>query len=264
MLLALLAATYGASGEETAGEERAHAHVVFAFAALLIVQAMVHLRAGDDALLAPCFSVAAFGLVSLGAGLLGRARVQYFRAGLYSLSLASVLACLSAGFAPLEDVEAYTTPVALLLVAAAYLAARRGWDDYAADVKLLLWVGSLLLSAPLVFHALEYRFLLDERAPARDLATLCASLALILFGVLGRMRAPVIVGATSLVLELAALTVTSVDWLQIPLKVYLISVGALILLFWGLLEFRREQILTLRQRLSERRDYARERFGEWK
>ena len=78
------------------------------------------------------------------------------------------------------------------------------------------------------------------------------------------MRAPVLVGAISLVLELAALTVTSVDWLQIPLKVYLVSVGALILLVWGLMEFRREQILSLRQRVSERRETARKRFGKWK
>ena len=264
MILALLAATYAASGEKTKREERAHAPVVFACAALLVVQAMIHLRAGDEALLAPCFSIGAFGLILLGAGLRRRARVQYFRAGLYSLSLAFVLACLRASFAPLDDAEAYAVPVALLLIAAAYFSARRDGDEYAADVKLLLWAGSLLLSAPLLFHALQYRLLLDAPAPWRDLATLCASLALILFGVLGRMRAPVLVGAISLVLELAALTVTSVDWLQIPLKVYLVSVGALILLVWGLMEFRREQILSLRQRVSERRETARKRFGKWK
>src|ERR687883_480704 len=49
----------------------------------------------------PCFSIGAFGLILLGAGLRRRARVQYFRAGLYSLSLAFVLACLRASFAPL-------------------------------------------------------------------------------------------------------------------------------------------------------------------
>jgi hypothetical protein len=101
-------------------------------------------------------------------------------------------------------------------------------------------------------------------APWRDLLTLCAGLALLIFGVMGRLRAPVLVGAIALVLELSSLALTSVDWLQIPLKVYLISTGALILLVWGLLEFRREQLLLMRRRLSERRETARERFGEWK
>jgi hypothetical protein len=78
------------------------------------------------------------------------------------------------------------------------------------------------------------------------------------------LRAPVIVGASVLALELAALALTSVDWLQIPLKVYLISTGALILLIWGLLEFRHEQILLVRKRFNERREMAREHFGEWK
>jgi hypothetical protein len=144
------------------------------------------------------------------------------------------------------------------------LSARSGWEDYAADTGLLLWAGSVLLAGPLLFHALEYRLVLGVPAPARDLIVLCAALALVLFGVVGRLRAPVLVGATALALELAALALTTVGWLQIPLKAYLISVGALILLAWGLLEFRREQILRMRQRLSERREIARERFGEWK
>jgi hypothetical protein len=125
-------------------------------------------------------------------------------------------------------------------------------------------MGSLLLSVPLLIHALEYRLLLGVPAPWRDLATLCASLALILFGVMGRLRAPLLVGAISLASELLALALASVDWLQIPLKAYLISVGALMVIFWGLLEYRREQILLMRQRFHERREYARERFGEWK
>ncbi|HKC62598.1 MAG TPA: hypothetical protein VKB86_03120, partial [Pyrinomonadaceae bacterium] len=197
-------------------------------------------------------------------GLGSWSRVSYFRAGLYSLSLAFVLFCLRAGFDPLGDAEVYSTPVAILFLAAAYISLRRDFDEYAADARLHLWAGSFLLSAPLVMRALQYRLILDLPAPSRDLATLCASLALLFFGVTGRLRAPSITGFVSLVLELFALTVTSVDWLQIPLKVYLISVGALILLIWGLLEFRREKILSFRQRLSERRETARERFGEWR
>ena len=264
IVLVLLAAAYAVSNELNGVEERAQAVAAFACAALLIVQAMIHLRAGDLSLLAPSFLAGAFGLVSLGAGLSSQSRVRYFRAGLYSLSLAFVLVCLRARFDPVGDAEIYATPVAILLLAAAYISIRRGFDEYAADAGLHLWAGSLLLSAPLIMRALQYRLLLDLPAPSRDLATLCASLALLFFGVTGRLRAPVILGFVSLVLELLALTVTSVDWLQIPLKVYLISVGALILLIWGLLEFRREQVLALRQRLSERRETARERFGEWK
>ncbi|HEX8846203.1 MAG TPA: hypothetical protein VF791_16260 [Pyrinomonadaceae bacterium] len=240
--------------------------VAAAVAGVSIGQALNHLRVGEPLLLAPAVALGALALLSFGASLLskGRARVRYFRAGLCSLVLTFALICLRAGYDPLGDIEIYTSPVALLLLLIASLSMRRKWEEYAGDTSLLLWVGSLLLAAPLLMHALEFRVLREVPALWRDLATLCASLALIIFGGLGRLRAPLLVGATSLVLELVALTVTSVEWLQIPLKVYLISVGALILLIWGLLEFRREQILLLRRRLSERRDYARERFGEWK
>ncbi|HKQ51978.1 MAG TPA: hypothetical protein VJT74_06405, partial [Pyrinomonadaceae bacterium] len=194
----------------------------------------------------------------------GRERVTYLRAGLFTLVASFGLACLRAGFDPGEDVEVYTAPVAVLLLAVAFVAARRDWEEYAADTSLLLWLGSILLAGPLLLHALQYRLLLDVPAPWRDLFVLCAALALLLFGVTGRLRAPVLVGAAALTLELAALTMTSVEWLQIPLKAYLISVGALILIVWGLLEFRREQLLQLRRRLDERRATARERFGEWR
>jgi hypothetical protein len=146
----------------------------------------------------------------------------------------------------------------------AHLSLRGYWGGDPPDTNLLLWGGSILLAAPLLIHALQSRLFLDVPAPSRDLLTLCASLGLVIFGVVGRVRALVLVGAVSLVLELAALALTSVDWLQIPLKVYLISTGALILLIWGLLEFRREQILLMRRRFHEQRETARERIGEWR
>jgi hypothetical protein len=243
------------------------ADAVLGFASVAsMVQAFLHLRVGDPLLLAPSIAFGAVALFSFGASLHAKAgaRLSYFRAGLFTLILAFSLAALRAGYDPLGDVEIYTSPVALLLLAVAYLFARRERDEYAGDTSLLLWLGSLLLASPLLLHALRYRLFLDVPAPWRDLLTLCASLALIIFGVIGRLRAPVLVGAASLGLELAALAVTSVDWLQIPLKVYLISTGALILLIWGLLEFRREQLLLIRTRFQERRETARERFGEWK
>jgi hypothetical protein len=55
-----------------------------------------------------------------------------------------------------------------------------------------------------------------------------------------------------------------VDWLQVPLKYYLITVGALLLLIFGMLEYRREQFLSLRKRFQERRDSMREQFGGWR
>jgi hypothetical protein len=106
--------------------------------------------------------------------------------------------------------------------------------------------------------------LLDVPAIMRDLGTLCASLALILFGAMGRLRAPVLVGVFALTLELVALTLTSVDWLQVPLKYYLITVGALMLIVFWMFEYRSEQILLARRRFNEQRNHARERFGEWR
>jgi hypothetical protein len=245
---------------------RAAAIVAALVSLISLAQAFAHLSVGEALLLAPCVALGEVALLSFAASLQSRnqARVHYFRAGLYSAVITFALACLRAGYDPLSDAEIYTSPVAILLLVIAYLSVRRKWDEYARDTVPLLWMGSLLLCAPLLIHALQYRLFLGVPAPSRDLATLCASLALIVFGVMGRLRAPLLIGAVSLASELILLSLTSVDWLQIPLKVYLISVGALILIFWGLLEFRREQILLMRQRFNERREHARERFGEWK
>jgi hypothetical protein len=239
--------------------------IAFAFIVSLL-HAAPHLQAGDPLLLAPLISVGAIALVAFGASLLSPAvpRVRYFRAGLSATVISVALGCLRAGFDPISDIEIYTSPVAILLLAIAYLSARRAWAEYDHDTGLLLWFGSLLLCVPLLFHALYFRLLLDVPALMRDLGTLCASLVLILFGALGRLRAPVLVGIFTLTLELASLTLTSVDWLQVPLKYYLVTVGALMLIVFWMFEYRSEQILQARKRFNQQRDYARERFGEWR
>jgi hypothetical protein len=232
-----------------------------------VVQMMPHLQTGDPLLLAPAVTMGTLALVSFLVSLLvvaGKTRVSAFRAGLYLSVITYVLLCLRSGFAPLADVEVYTSPVAILLLATAYISFRRAWNDYERDTSLLFWAGSLLLSGPLLLRALQFRLLLDTPAPSRDLATLCASLALLLFGVVGRLRAPVITGGAALLIELAALALTSVDWRQVPLKIYLVTVGALLALIGWMFEYRREQLLLLRSRLHARREMARERFGEWR
>jgi hypothetical protein len=271
LILILLASTYAISGSarsrsKAASETRAHTSIAFTVEALVVLQAIIHLHVGDNRLLAPSVALGAAGLLFIGASLRVKTleRARYFRAGLFALITAFTLAGLHAGFDPFGDMEIYTSPVGVVLLLVAYLYARREDDEYTSDTSLLLWAGSLLIAAPLLLHALSSRLLLDVPAAWRDLATLCAALALLIFGIMGRLRAPLLVGAGALTIELSALALTSVNWLQIPLKVYLISTGALILLFWGLLEFRREQILLVRKRFNERREMARERFGEWK
>lgn len=249
-------------------EPLSHASVVALLFSLLfsLLQASPHLEAGDAHLLAPSLTTAAVALLSFIASIFsrGRASVLYFRAGLWVSVVALMLASLRAGFDPVDDVEIYSTPVAVLILIIAYLSLRRAWEEYDRDAGALLWVGSLLLCAPLLARAVEFRLLLDEAAAWRDLAVLIASLALILYGVVGRMRAPVLVGAISLITELSVLTLTSVDWLQVPLKYYLMTVGALLLIIFGTLEYRREQFLVMRKRFQERRDSVREQFGEWR
>jgi hypothetical protein len=243
------------------------AAATLALASLLaLAHAAPHLQAGDPLLLAPTVSMGAIALASFCASLLstGHARVAYFRAGLSATVVGFVLACLRAGYDPVSDIEIYTSPLAVLLLAIAYLSARRAWEEYDRDTDILLWLGSLLLAMPLLFHALYFRLLLDVPAPGRDIATLCASLALILFSLFGRLRAPMMVGVFALALELAALTLTSVEWLQVPVKFYLITIGALIVILVWAFEYRHEQILLARQRFNEHRAYARERFGEWR
>jgi hypothetical protein len=234
--------------------------------AVAIGQSIPNLQAGDAHLLPPSLTAVAVALLSLAASIFsrGRASVLYFRAGLCVSVIALMLVSLHTGFDPLEDAEVYSTPIAILILIIAYLSNRRAWEDYDRDVGALLWVGSVLLCAPLLARSLEFRLLLDSSAPWRDLAVLIASLALILYGVVGRMRAPVITGSVTLIMELCVLTLTTVDWLQVPLKYYLMSVGALLLIIFGTLEYRREQFLLMRKRFQERRASVREQFGEWR
>jgi hypothetical protein len=194
----------------------------------------------------------------------GPARVKYFRAGLMAAIISFALACLRAGYDPGADLEIYTSPVALALLLVAFLSLRREWEEYERDTNAMLWLGSVMLCAPLLFHALEFRLLRDVPAPWRDLGVLCASLALILFGVLGRLRAPVSVGIVALLTELLVLTVTSVEWTQVPLKVYLGTVGSLLMIAGWMLGFRREQLINMRNRLQEQREHMQERFGGWR
>ena len=236
-----------------------------AFIAALF-QAMPYLQAGNPLLLAPCLTTSAVAFMSFAASVwaTGQLRVRYFRAGLYIAVISFALACLRAGYEPAADVEVYTSPVAVVMLIIAYASVQREWNEYAHDVTQLLWMGSLLLCAPLLAHALYFRLVLDVPAPWRDLGVLVASLALILFGSVGRLRAPLLVGAATLAAELTVLALTSVDWLQVPLKYYLITVGALFLFVFGMIEYRRDQLLLMRRRFNERREYMRERFGGWR
>lgn len=231
-----------------------------------LLQAAPHLQTGDAHLLAPSLTAGAIALLSFAASIFsrGRASVLYFRTGLWVAVVSLMLASLRAGFDPIEDAEVYSTPIAVLMLIIAYLSLSRSWQEYDRDAGALLWVGSLLLCVPLLMRALEFRLLLDTSAPWRDVAVLIASLSLILYGVVGRMRAPILIGATALIIELTVLTLTSVNWMQVPLKYYLMTVGALLLIIFGTLEYRREQFLLMRKRFQERRDAVREQFSEWR
>jgi uncharacterized membrane protein YgdD (TMEM256/DUF423 family) len=235
-------------------------------ACALVLEAAPQLQAGNERLLAPLTTAAALAMVTMAASLFssGRERVRYFRLGLGAAVAAFVLAVLWAGYEPLIDVEMYTSPIAALLLIVAALSVRREWDEYAADTGLLLWAGSLLLCGPLLARAVQLRLLLDVAAPWRDAGVVAVAVALLLFGVMNRLRAPVIVGMTTLLIELVVLALTSVRWLQVPLWKYMVTVGTLILIIWGMFENRREQLLLMRQRLHERGAAARERFGQWR
>lgn len=233
---------------------------------VVLLQSLPVLQTGNALLLAPALTAGALCCVTLLSCLFsaGRERVFYFRVALCAGAASFVLNILRAGFDPITDVEMYTSPVAVLLLIVAYLAVRREWDDYASDASLLLWAGSLLLCGPLLIRALQFRLLLDLPAPWRDLGVLGASLLLLLCGTGGRLRAPVVIGTITLILELAALTLTSVEWLQVPLRTYLITAGVTFLIVWGVFEYRREQLLLMRKRLQQRSADARARFGQWR
>jgi len=267
LLLSRFALEHGNVWLEKFSFDAAGAALPIAFAATLI-EAAAHLQTGNNRLFASCITTSEISLLSFAAYALIKveARVNYFRAGLAAAVSSYALWCLRAGYSPFSDVEIYTTPVAVLLLVVAYVFLRGEQDTAkkARDAGVLLWTGSVLLCAPLFLRAFEARLLEGVPALSRDLALLCASLALIFFGATKRLRAPVAVGAAALFAELSVLTLTSVDWAQVPLKIYLVTMGALIVFVCWCLEFRREQLLLVRKRISESRTTARERFGEWR
>jgi hypothetical protein len=245
---------------------RAAAALLALVALALIFETAPVLQTGNVLLLAPALTAGALCAAGFLASIFaaGRERVRYFRLGLAAAVAAFVLLVMRAGFDPLVDVEMYTSPVAALLLVVSYLSVRRAWDEYASDTLLLLWTGALLLCGPLLIRALQFRLLLELPAPARDLATLGVSLALLLFGVFARLRAPAIIGTITLLLELAALALTSVHWLQVPIWIYLITAGVIIMTVWGMFEYHRERVVAMRQRLHERGAQARASFNEWR
>ncbi len=257
----------GAAWPENFSFDAAGAVLLIAFSATLL-EAGAHLSTGNALLFPSCVTALLIGALSFAASALTKesARENYFRAGLMAMILSYALWCLRAGYSPISDVEVYTTPVAVLLLVISYLSVRRERDaaQRASDTSALLWAGSVLLCLPLCAHAFGARLVEGVPALSRDLALLCASLALIIFGALNRLRAPVTVGAAALFAELSVLTLTSVDWAQVPLKIYLVTTGALIVFVCWCLEFRREQLLLVRKRIHESRTIARERFGEWR
>ncbi|MFN2454646.1 MAG: SCO7613 C-terminal domain-containing membrane protein [Pyrinomonadaceae bacterium] len=254
--------------------DAAGAVTLIAFGAALL-QAAAHFNRGDALLLAPCVAAAEISLLAFTASALlkNASSANYFRAGLAAGVLAFVLACLRAGFDPVSDVQIYTTPIAVALLIVAYTLVRRERRRASAptlenamtrDASLLLWMGSLLLCTPLCLRAFDARLIQDVAAPLRDVAALCAALALLLFGTMNRLRAPAGVGIAALIAELLLIALTTVDWAQVPLKIYLVTTGALIVFVCWCLEFRREQLLLVRQRIHDQRTAARERFGEWR
>lgn len=266
-VIARAARVNGAGWLNRVANEGCAATLGIAFVAA-IVGAAAHLRLEDAGLFAPCATAALIAGLSLAARILsppGLARARYVRMALAGAVLAFWLGAGYTGYDPLGEIEVYTAPVGVLLLVIAYLSLRREPENMpSGETQMLLWVGGILLCVPPLVHAAEFRLIRDVPAIWRDLATLCAALVLVFFGAAGRLRAPALVGGTTLVLELMLLALTSVNWLQVPLKIYLGCVGSALVIAVWMLEFRREHVAAIRSRFQRERRRARSRFERWR
>jgi hypothetical protein len=174
-----------------------------------------------------------------------------------ALALATyALLGLRLGFHPWRESSFYTLPSGAALVALGVLAARRDRDDAAP----MLWLGSIVAAAPLLLHALEYRFVRGVSPLGYDLATITVALGLAAIGVLLQLKAPSTVGALALGADLVVVVFSQIRWAEIPIAVYSAAVGASLFGAAWLLLYRREQLVRLRDRMRERR----EAFQEWR
>lgn len=165
---------------------------------------------------------------------------------------------LRLGFHPWGDSAFYTLPTGALLVLLGAFASRQENDRVQAS--LLLWLGSLLAAAPLVLHAFENRFVRNISPVGYDMATITTGLVLVATGILLQLRAPTIVGAVVMGLDLFVVVFSQVRWEEVPLFIYLTALGALLFGVSWLLLYRRDALLRLRDRIQAQH----QTFRQWR
>jgi hypothetical protein len=235
----------------------AHAFYVVA----LVVEAGILLP--DVALGSPRLAphVVAFGVMTACAVVLGRTREDarpLYRVLWRTLAVATyVVAGLWLGFHPWRDSAFYTLPVGALLVGLGVATSRSAEPE---GSRVLLWLGSLLAAAPMLLHALDNRFLLGISPLGYDAATLAIGLALAICGVLFQLRAPSVVGAAVFAADLFVVAFSKIEWEEIPLSIYIATIGALLFGASWLLLYRKQDLLRFRDYLRARHEL----FQQWR
>lgn len=204
--------------------------------------------------------VAMFALLAAAAWVCGRISAEdapVYRALAAGLALVTYVTLgLRLGYHPWRDSVFYTLPVGGVLVAVGLVSARRESESAGPA----LWLGSVVAAVPLLLHALEYRFVLDQPSFGYDAGTIAVGIALGAIGALFRAKGPSSTGAVVLFADLFVVAFSQIRWAEVHLAVYAIAVGGSLFLSAWVLIYQRDQLERLRGRLRQRR----EAFARWR
>ncbi len=155
-----------------------------------------------------------------------------------------------------QKLEIFCVVIGLLMIVAGYVGRFRESNDAINElVSVGLWLGSMLVTMPLVTAVIYYRFVGPETAhfsPIDELALLAVTMFMLVTGYSWQIKSTTFLGGASLVLYLIIIVV-SLGWQQqLAAGVYL-AVGGAVLFGLGIaLSVYREQLLQLPERVAKR------------
>jgi hypothetical protein len=155
-----------------------------------------------------------------------------------------------------QKLEIFCAAIGLLMIVSGYLGRFRESTDAENElVSVGLWLGSLLVTIPLVTAVIYYRFIGPETAhfsPVDELALLVLTMFMLVTGFSWQIKSTTFLGGASLVLYLI-IVVVSLGWQQqLAAGVYL-AVGGAVLFGLGIaLSVYREKLLQLPEQVARR------------
>lgn len=167
-----------------------------------------------------------------------------------------------AGYDLLKQTEFYSLPIGGALLIAGYLFTRSKEDQEQQLATVSLFSGSLLWTAPLLLHSLQYRFVLQQSGTQYDIGTIFIAILLIIGGIVLQFKSPTIIGGAGFLIELSVIVFSFVEWEQKWLSISMIVLAIVVFVStWLFYVFSKRNQL---HKLNNRGRHILEEFGKWK